>query len=495
MIWKKELYNNFKKNARMAFINSDYYSALKNIECAAQIASYYNFIYSDNQLDELCAQIAASKILTRIGNKEVNKKKVVYIDSNCMDNHGLTQQYIRALRDLRYEVLFIRIAPVDDACKNIIRDVSEYEKGEIICFEKELDIFDKLKIIYERIYVYNPQYIFFHLLPWDTLACMLASLFQHPAVQKIYINAIDHTFWIGASFMDKIIEFRDWGRMVSCRFRGFKSEQCFKLPYYPIINNPQPFNGLPVETNGKVIIFSGGQSYKMLDRHQTFFCLIDRILEENSNAIIVLISLGYNKVIEKSIKKCKNKDRIIKLGYRKDIFELYGHIDIYLSTFPLGGGLMSQYAAICEKPILSYIGKGNANRSISSFFNDNVDAVKSFTNMSDYFEYAHQLCKDKNFRISEGKKIRAAIQVPHQFKDGLSDIMERNISPYPFNNVEIRQEEYEHVCEETENGYLRRALSIVWSANRWKSFLLFPKNAFAIAKYVTVKKVRKIFSL
>lgn len=495
MIFKKELYNNIKKNAQKAFLNLDYYSSLRNIEYAAQIASYYNFVYSDSELDNLCAQIAATKISHLYNIENVSHKKVAYIDSNCMDNHGLTQQYIRALIDLQYEILFIRLAPIDDFCNNIINEVSEYEKGEIICFKEELDLFEKLEIIFNRICVYNPQYMLFHLLPWDTLAVMLVSLFQHSAIQKIYINAIDHTFWLGASFMNKVIEFRDWGRMVSCEMRGFTSEQCFKLPYYPIINNLQEYSELPIETNDKVVIFSGGQSYKMLDYHRTFFKMQDRILEENPDAIIVLIPLGYDKVIDRNIQRCKNKDRIIKLGYRKDIFELFRHIDIYMSTFPLGGGLMSQYAAVCEKPILSYIGKRNANRGISSMFNDNVDSVKSFKHLSDYFEYANQLCKDEDFRHLEGQKLRAAMISPQKFREGLNYILEKNISLYTFNNVEVGQKEYEHICEETENHYLKRALCIVWTAYRWRSFLLFPKNAFAIAIYLTEKKVSKILSL
>lgn len=46
--------------------------------------------------------------------------------------------------------------------------------------------------------------------------------------------------------------------------------------------------------------------------------------------------------------------RVFLLGSRRDIHAVFRACDIYMGTYPIGGGLMSQYAAVNGKPILAY---------------------------------------------------------------------------------------------------------------------------------------------
>lgn len=49
----------------------------------------------------------------------------------------------------------------------------------------------------------------------------------------------------------------------------------------------------------------------------------------------------------------RNSLSVFLIGDRHDINEVFKHSDIFLNTYPIGGGLMTQYAAANSKPILS----------------------------------------------------------------------------------------------------------------------------------------------
>lgn len=486
---ENEIFCNLKRDALQTTERGEFQRALQCVEVAAQVASFYNHFYANKELDKICAQIARRCNEINISPCLNSKRRVVYIDSNCLDNHGLTQQYLRALIDNEYDILFIRISTIDEHNACIMADLYNYEKAEILIFQQELDAIDKFSTIMKRIQEFSPNVAFFHLTPWDSVAIMVASKIAN--LKKYYINAIDHTYWLGASFMDRIIEFRDYGKMVSCAYRDFKDEQCYKIPYYPIINNAIQFQGLPHILKEQVTIFSGGQSYKMLSKDDKFFKVVDRLLDENKNAILVLIPLGFREKINSHVNKCKNKERIVVLEYRKDIAEIFKHIDIYLNTMPVGGGLMTQYAAMNNRPILSYVDKWNTRGNISGFFMDEEKGPKSYQNIESFFAYAHELCANADFRIKEGKEAFRYLTTREQFALDVKDVLDNEINPHKFHDVQYGQKEYEHLFRYVEDNYLQRTYPMIWNLYGWKALYKFPRNAIQMLIWKTNKFVNK----
>ena len=99
-------------------------------------------------------------------------------------------------------------------------------------------------------------------------------------IDRYIINLADQTFWLGAKAIDYVLEFRQFGVSVSQQRRGIKPEQQLLVPFYPIVDE-NPFQCFPKECTeeGKVLIFSGGDIYKVLDEKRMYWHLVKRLLD------------------------------------------------------------------------------------------------------------------------------------------------------------------------------------------------------------------------
>ncbi|RZK04114.1 MAG: hypothetical protein EOO43_22810, partial [Flavobacterium sp.] len=302
----------------------------------------------------------------------------------------MTQQYIKAFIAAGIEFAYIYEEVDLSRITLILQEISEYPGATLFTFKELLPREERIKQIHSFILEYNPSKFFMHIMPWDVVAVGVCSLLV--GIDRYNINATDHTFWLGASNIDFSIEFRNYGYSVSLEKRGLKEEQLLMLPYYPPVNRTQ-FKGFPKSVSDDDIkIFSGGSIYKICGDDQAYFKLIKRLLNENKNVKLLFAGTGDNKYLMNFIEDNGFSNRIYFIGNRTDIIEVFENCDIYLGTYPITGGLMSQFAAKASKPILAY-----ADISLSiSFVEGFVCHLKhiniTFNNFEQFFSYGRQLC-------------------------------------------------------------------------------------------------------
>lgn len=160
---------------------------------------------------------------------------------------------------------------------------------------------------------------------------------------RYVVNLTDHAYWLGARAIDKCIEFRDYGASISSEYRGIPREKIVKLPFYPKIV-PQEFQGFPFPVkDGQQVVFSGGALYKTFGEGNKYYEIVDYILASHSDVIFWYAGGGDDS----ELKKCmaRHPGRVYHTPERPDLFQLLQHVSFYLSTYPLCGGLMYQYAA------------------------------------------------------------------------------------------------------------------------------------------------------
>lgn len=160
---------------------------------------------------------------------------------------------------------------------------------------------------------------------------------------RYVVNLTDHAYWLGARAIDKCIEFRDYGASISSEYRGIPREKIVKLPFYPKIV-PQEFQGFPFPVkDGQQVVFSGGALYKTFGEGNKYYEIVDYILASHSDVIFWYAGGGDDS----ELKKCMERypGRVYHTPERPDLFQLLQHVSFYLSTYPLCGGLMYQYAA------------------------------------------------------------------------------------------------------------------------------------------------------
>jgi hypothetical protein len=434
---KKDIIGIYDKLKNLAFKAQDsgcYEKSLKYIEISAWMAYTFSWIIKDDELESLMKDISKSIFKLTTEYNPIADKYVFY-DSISHDNVGLSQQYIRALIANNLSFLYITESKRTHQSKNIFSEIEEYNKAEISKIPQKLKRTEKAKFIYERLISYRPSKLFMHLMPNSVNA--LTAFYALPnEITKYQINTTDHAFWLGTNCLDYSLEFRPYGCTLSKIERTIDEDKILLLPYYPIISASE-FQGFPEVCEGKVIVFSGGSYTKILGENNLFLNLVKQILLANSQAVFLYAGGGDSTHIEKFINDAGLEERFILLGLRTDINEVFKHCDIYMSTYPFGGGLMGQFAAVNGKPILSY----SKPEKVSSWPEETVCQLKKIrithTDIDGFLLEAHKLIYDSDYRMASGKTLKECVISVDKFNRIFEQSVVKNINQLSYDVVDV----------------------------------------------------------
>ncbi len=486
------IYNKVKKLAFKSYEKGEYIHALEHIEIAAEIAYKFNWIYTDSQLEELLLNIS-NKIITK-KNIRPEEGRIVFYDVFCLENKGLTQQYIRALISWRVEILYIYEGVETNPLNKIIIELKKYSKARILTFNAEHSKIESINYIYNEIVKFKPEKAFLHLRPSSTLAvCLWNSLTN---VTRYQVNLTDHAFWLGTSCINYSIEFRNYGYTVSKDKRGLKNEQLLIQPFYPI-RNSESFKGFPpIVTNENIVVFTGGAYYKMYGENDAFFSIIKKIIDVDKRVIVLVAGGGDKKPLVDFIEKNKINDRVALIGARKDIDYVFKESDIYLSTFPITGGLMAQFAAANKKPILSYSAPNIQCNFIEGILNWNSkNWTVTFTDFESFLNEANKLILDEKYRNERGQEAYQHLINVEEFNNHLKKLTFSNQNIKPFQKVAIDYSKFTSIYIDCENNYTPSFFSLIISRYKLKAIYLFPnvliKSLFT--RQIYFKSFKKIF--
>lgn len=450
-----------------------FFKAISFFSYAAELQYYYNSIYVDYRIEYSLKQIS-EKLLEPYLKLGITNRYVFY-DALGRDKQGLSQQYIDALNNIDCEFMFIFENCSYNDNIEIIRELKRNRRVRVVEMGKNLSLEQKITFLYSLLKEYNPSKAFLHLLPWSTMAIVVFHAF--PNITKYQINLTDHAFWLGAFLLDFSIEFRNYGYTVSLERRRITIEKLLVLPFYPIVTK-EKYLGLPVGVANKVKILSGGAYYKIYGENDFFFFLMKDILEDNPRVVILFVGTGNDLPLRKFIHNHNLESRIILLGFRKDINELFKYSDIFLGTYPIGGGLMSQYAAIHSKPLLVFAKKND--KSIESIICTNKYADFSIYDRVELLSEAKKLVNNSKYRIDRGRFFYDLIIKKEHFIDEFAYMLVEN-STKRAGRLDII--DYNDICEKyyfSINSYEYALESILYRAYKLKLIHINPKVFFNI---------------
>lgn len=483
------IFNNIKRLAIKKFNSEAYIDSLNYINSAAIWMYHFNTRYSDNELEEIIKNISNKEIIQYKVSAPINNR-IVLIDNFGLDNRGLTQQYIRGLIQLNKEILYILHATQPNHDSEIIKELKEYGNASIfILHTTPKNIIESATIIVKKIYDFSPSDILLHIAPWDIVSLLAINSVKGPT--KYNINLTDHAFWLGVTFVDFNIEFRGYGESVSLEKRGFKQEQLILLPFYPIVSKYTKFEGFPNIPENSIIVFCGGSEYKMLGKNDIFFKMMDDILAISDNVYILVAGIGRGTTFEKKVNNLIHKNRVLLLGNRKDINDVFANSNIYLSSYPFIGGLMTQYAATNKVPILAYaepneVGTGDA------FINHFGTALTSKRSKDEFLEYARSLIYDSVFRKSEGEKCYNVIMKESFFPRYLSNALDFKNTHIDFAEEHPNYNSMIAFYLDVEN-ITHEAFSELFNRFKCKTMLIAPNHILDIVEIMIHRLLSKIF--
>lgn len=337
-----------KKNAIKRMVDEkNYTDAIHFISKLARELYEYNQSYIDEDLEQWLMQAEKNIELPerKTGRKCGEKKRVLFYDGFGLDTRGLAQIYIRALAKMNVDIQYITVQSGNGNQPVLIKEL-EACGAKVIYLPDEYKI-DLYKDICHYIEDFQPDSSFLYTTPWDTPG-ILAFMHFAGKMYRYQINLTDHAFWLGVNAFDYCLEFRDVGASLSVKYRGIPKEKLLMQPYYPIINKDVPFEGFPFEKEkGDFVIFSGGSLYKTFDKENTFYKIVDECLGRYSQ--VKFWYAGTGDATQLYLLMSKYPKRIFFTKERKDLFQLLKHVDLYLNSIPIAGGLMTQYAAIAGR--------------------------------------------------------------------------------------------------------------------------------------------------
>lgn len=151
----------------------------------------------------------------------------------------------------------------------------------------------------------------------------------------------------------------------------------------------------------------------------------------------------------------KYPERVFHTAERKDLFALLENVDVYLNTYPLIGGLMTQYSAMAGKfPI--FLKRYDANGEC--LLNEDELGV-AFTDKEKFVKELERLITDADYRKMKGEQARHHVITEEQFTENLQKIMLHGESNFPLKFDRVNQDAFRYT-------YFYRFAAAHFPANR-----------------------------
>lgn len=457
----------------------NYNNALALISNCADLIYQTNLYYVDSYLENKLKFIANEiKISIPITN---NENKLVFYDGFGLNERGLSQIYVKALCKIK-DVIYVTYEDRKNEIPDILKILNEHNCNVFFIKRERKSYIEQINELIHVICKQKPSDFFFYSFPNDVVGVVCLNLINNK-VKRYQINLTDHAFWLGAQSIDKCIEFRDYGASISVYERNIPIHKIVKLPFYPIINEKIEFNGFPFNVSKKQkIVFSGGALYKTFGDNNKYYDVVDYILSNYKEIIFWYAGNGDDTEIKKLISKYP--ERVYHTNERKDLFQVLKHSRFYLSTYPICGGLMYQYAAKAGKvPVtLKY------DDCADGFLLNQDDLNIEFNNLFDLYEEIDKLINDDLYQRNKEKQMINAVLTENEFDNILKNILFDN----PGVSIDIKDINTENLRKSYIERLEKRDIDILL-ANKHTFKEVFKYLPFKVLSGVIIKIKQKIY--
>ena len=429
--WIQRNKNEIKK---LVFLQK-YEEALAKITTLANSLYESNQYYVDNDLENALLNIQ-KQLQKKCDFEEienVNTKTVLFYDGFGLDSRGLAYIYLKALVNLGYKVIYMTIPNAQGNIPRITKMI-EHAGGEIVFCQT-----DSYILWYQYIYkvpsIVKPAKAFFYTTPYDVSAVMAFNQLAG-RVERYQINLTDHAFWLGINAFDYSLEFRDYGVNISLKHRMIARNKILKQPYYPDINKNIRFQGFPFEKKqDDFVVFSGGFLYKTIDDDLIYYKLVEYLLLKYPQLKFWYAGYGSNEEFQPLRElMAQYPNRVFYTTERKDLFQVLENVDMYLNTYPIAGGLLTQYSALAGKPPFTL---SNGEDSCAELLFDGAHIDVESRDIDELMSHIDAYINNKLSNVEYREKMQNSVISEEAFADNLQNILVNRKSEYGYSIHDI----------------------------------------------------------
>lgn len=408
--------------ARVQAADGELEKALNTIATCALTQYTANQRYMDPLLEDCLAQVAWKLPKPQV-EQPPEDDRVLFYDGFGLANRGLVMIYLEALCPNRKVTLVTR-REWEGSMRDAIKLV-EGSGGQVFLLdgqEKKADVLALQDVICTN----RAKHLFMYANADDVV--VTAAFLNAPKDRIRYqINLTDHAFWLGSRCADKYIEFRDYGGAISHVFRDVPKEKLVKLPFYPQVGENRDFVGypFPFDEENQLLVFSGGALYKTQSPDNYYYKIVETMLQEHPQVVFWYAGSGNDSQLKKLMEKYPG--RVWHTPERRDLFGVIKQSLFYLSTYPICGGLMFQYAAAAGKIPVTL-----KHDSISDGFLLEQDKLGiEFATPEEVNREITRLIQDKDYLREKEARLSQSVQTPESFARQLALLMKTGNTEYP----------------------------------------------------------------
>lgn len=449
------------------FEKDDFDTSFVAINASAEIQYQWNQNYTDEKLEALLLKIKEATIHDIEQFPEAYSGKddtILFYDSFGLDTRGLALIYTKALCNLGYHLIYV----VPESARDNQPEIHKCtENGNItFCYLSNGTGRGKVREILRIFKHYQPAHAFFYTTPNDGEACVAFSCMAG-YVSRYQINLTDHAFWLGVNAFDYCLEFREYGACVSKKYRHISAEKIQVMPFYPFIDKGIPFAGFDFDTKGKRILFSGGGLYKTINAEGTYYQIVAEILRRHPDILFLYAGSGDDSGLKKLV--LDFPERVVHIKERKDLYALLCHTTLYLNTYPMIGGLMSQYAAMAGKPPMTLVDM--VDSSLDGLILNHKELPLEFGQPQELLAQIDTLLDHEGQLLSLGEKVKSGVLSETDFQKALSNFIKTKSTGFSFEIHDINTDAFRHpYIERFTQDTLENALCNRRTRRIWKYF-------------------------
>lgn len=333
MLDKNKVYYNFSEKIAQKLFDEGLFEDCVNYIRKISFYSWLNFhgIYYSCLFEKMLADIGSflpSFDLRKIKLTPHSRRKALHICSEVYTSGGhskLLYNWILVDKDSDHFVISTRMS--HDAFLNVSNSYLDSEKYNLVTLTSTTSL-GKAKELKEFLYN-NFDVVILHIHPDDPIPNIV---FSDPKIQipVLFLNHADHTFWLGSSITDIVLQTRSFYVDLDKERRGIDVGFYLPIPIkYPEILEPLCAG----ENKQRVSILSIGNEAKYVPTIEYNFCAaMHKLVLEYENLTVNLI--GISEQAEFVQKFCHPRIKYLGELPHENVEEYRKSCDLYVEGFP-----------------------------------------------------------------------------------------------------------------------------------------------------------------
>lgn len=380
-------------------------------ECVSYIEKIATFAwcnfsgyYKSQKLENILIKIGSTLPAfdeTKLQPKKINHRKILHICSEVYATGGHTKllfSWIEIDRESDHTVMSTRMSL--DRLKKV---TEKYISGNIslVSVEGESHI-EKVKFIKNTLYE-NYDLIVLHVHP-NEVSAVIALSDENIKIPVLFLNHADHTFWLGVSVLDRLLQIRDVNILPDQKKRGIDVE---RQKFLPIPIKLEHASEKIEKKDNRLYILTTGTEYKYApNKEYNFFKEITEVLNRFPEVVVNVV--GVNPKSKYAIEYAHPRLNFLGTLLPVQLKNYEDITDIYLEGFPVPSFTSLLQAGIKGIPFLLHYNPATVFRLCNENSENYVVYPK---NLNEWHQSLNSLISDNNYRLKVAQHQQKFIQM------------------------------------------------------------------------------------